>query len=79
MDLKERFAINLRRIRKEKGFSQERLANEAEVDRAHVSKIERQIAFAGLEIMGKFGTALKVDPVEFLRPIPEKQPSRRRT
>lgn len=67
MDLRHRFATNLRRVRHEKGISQEDLAHEAGVDRAHVSKIERAVTYVGLEIIGKFAEVLDVDPVEFLK------------
>ena len=58
MDLRHRFATNLRRIRHERSVSQEQLAHDAGVDRAHVSKIERGITFVGLEIIGKFAEVL---------------------
>lgn len=68
MDLRHRFATNLRRVRHEKGISQEALAYEAGVDRAHVSKIERAVTYVGLEIIGKFAKVLEVDPIEFFKP-----------
>lgn len=37
----EAFGRNLRTIRKSKGFSQERLAHEAGIDRSYLGKIER--------------------------------------
>jgi transcriptional regulator with XRE-family HTH domain len=48
MDLRHRFATNLRRIRHDRGISQEDLAYEAGVDRAYVSRIERAITYVGL-------------------------------
>ena len=74
MDLRHRFATNLRRIRHNRGISQEDLAYEAGVDRAYVSRIERAVTYVGLEIIGKFADVLKVDPVEFFT-----APSRRKT
>ena len=69
MDLRHRFATNLRRIRHNRRISQEDLAHEAGVDRAYVSRIERAVTYAvtyvGLEIIGKFAEVLKVDPAEF--------------
>ena len=65
MDLRHRFATNLRRIRHNRGISQEDLAYEAGVDRAYVSRIERAVTYVGLEIIGKFADVLRVDPVEF--------------
>lgn len=72
MDLRHRFATNLRRVRHEKGISQEALAYEAGVDRAHVSKIERAVTYVGLEIIGKFAKVLDVDPAEFFKPTTRK-------
>jgi transcriptional regulator with XRE-family HTH domain len=67
MDLRHRFATNLRRTRHDRGISQEDLANAAGVDRAYVSRIERAVTYVGLEIIGKFAEALKVDPAEFFK------------
>jgi transcriptional regulator with XRE-family HTH domain len=68
MDLRQTFAINLRRLRHERGFSQEALANEAGINRSHMSAIERGATWVGLEIVEKLAGALDVDPVEFFRP-----------
>ena len=76
MDLRQIFATNLRRIRHEKGMSQEALAHDAEVDRAHVSKIERGVTYIGLEIIGKFAEVLGVDPAEFFK-LPPKRSRKR--
>ncbi len=69
MDIRQLFAANLRRIRHEKGLSQEQLAHDSDVDRAHVSKLERGIAYVGLEIIGKFSRVLGVPPDAFLKPV----------
>lgn len=76
MDIRQLFAANLRRIRNEKGFTQEQLAHDSDVDRAHVSKLERGIAYVGLEIIGKFSKVLGVAPDEFLQPPPKKRPKK---
>jgi transcriptional regulator with XRE-family HTH domain len=76
MDLRQIFATNLRRIRHEKEMSQETLAHDAEVDRAHVSKIERGLTYIGLEIIGKFAEVLHVDPAEFFK-MPSKRGRKR--
>ena len=41
MDLRQVFAANLRRLRHEKGLSQEGLAYEAGVNRTYLSKLEK--------------------------------------
>src|ERR1700753_133053 len=74
MDVRQLFAANLRRIRHERGFSQERLAYECEIDRAHVSKIERGLGYVGLGIIDKlaevFDTA-RDRVVPWWRPVRE--------
>jgi transcriptional regulator with XRE-family HTH domain len=68
MDLRQLFATNLRRIRHDRGISQEELAHLAAIDRAHVSKVERGVTYVGLEIIGKFSAVLDVEPAEFFKP-----------
>jgi transcriptional regulator with XRE-family HTH domain len=72
MDLRQLFAVNLRRIRHAQGISQERLAHDAGVDRAYLSKVERGVTYVGLEIIGKLVGVLKVDPAEFLSQPPKR-------
>ncbi len=52
-DLRQLFATNLRRLRKEKKISQERLAYDAGIDRAFLSGVERAVTYVGLEIIEK--------------------------
>lgn len=68
MDYRQIFASNLRRIRHEKGYSQEVLAYEAEVNRTYMSKLEKGESFVGLEVMVKLAKVLGVEPGDFLRP-----------
>ena len=77
MDLRERFATNLRRIRHDRGVSQEGLAHDAGVDRAYLSRVERAVTYVGLEIVGKLADVLGVDPIEFFR-RPTRSGSRRK-
>ena len=72
MDYRQVFAANLRRIRHEKGISQEDLAHEAEVNRTYMSKVEKGDTWVGLEIMVKLGDALGVEPADFLQPPPKR-------
>jgi transcriptional regulator with XRE-family HTH domain len=67
MDLRQLFATNLRRLRHERNVSQEQLSNDAEVDRAYLSRVERAVTYVGLEIIGKLASILEVDPAEFFR------------
>ena len=67
MDLREIFAANLRRIRHSRGLSQEVLAYEAGINRTYLSKLEKAVPYAGLEIIGKLSAVLDVEPAELLR------------
>jgi transcriptional regulator with XRE-family HTH domain len=67
MDLRQLFALNLRRLRNDRKVSQEQLANDAEVDRAYLSRVERSVTYVGLEIIEKLAIVLEVDPAEFFR------------
>lgn len=76
MDYRQVFATNLRRIRHEKGLSQEDLAYEAEVNRTYMSKLEKGESWVGLEILVKLGMVLGVEPADFLQ-VPARKPRKR--
>ena len=67
MDLREVFATNLRRLRNDRGLSQDDLAYEAEVSRSYLSQLEKGKYHASLKIIGKLAEILKVEPAELLR------------
>jgi transcriptional regulator with XRE-family HTH domain len=73
MDLREVFATNLRRVRHEKGLSQDDLAYEAEVSRSYLSQLEKGAFYASLRIVGRLAEALSVEPAELLRPPPRRK------
>ena len=77
MDLRQVFAANLRRLRHAKGLSQEELAFEAGVNRSYLSTIEKGATYVGLEIIGKLGAALTVEPAALLE-LPPKKKARKR-
>lgn len=66
MDLREVFALNLRRLRHERGLSQDDLAYEAEVSRSYLSQLEKGSFYASLKIVAKLAVVLKVEPHELL-------------
>lgn len=72
MDLREVFATNLRRLRHEKGLSQEDLAYSADVNRTYLSRLEKGVSYAGLEIIGKLAEVLEVEPAELLKLPPRR-------
>lgn len=70
MQLRAVFAANIKRLRKERGLSQEDLAFEAGLHRTYISGIERGIRNVGLDNIGVIAKALGVEPAELLRPKP---------
>jgi transcriptional regulator with XRE-family HTH domain len=77
MDLREVFATNLRRLRHERGLSQDDLAYEAEVSRSYLSQIEKGGFYVSLKIIGKIAEVLKVEPAELLK-LPPRRSARRK-
>jgi transcriptional regulator with XRE-family HTH domain len=75
MDLREIFALNLRRQRHRKGLSQEELADAADINRTYVSKLETAATWVGLEIIDRLSKALEISPADLLK-SPKKQPKR---
>jgi transcriptional regulator with XRE-family HTH domain len=67
MDLRDVFATNLRRLRHEKGLSQDDLAYEAEVSRSYLSQLEKGAFYASLKIIGRLADARGVEPAELLK------------
>jgi transcriptional regulator with XRE-family HTH domain len=72
MDLRATFAANIRRLRSEKGWSQETLAHEASVNRSYMSRVEKGGPYVGLEVIGKIAEALEVEPAELLKLPPRR-------
>ena len=72
MDLREIFATNLRRLRNERGLSQDDLAYEAEISRSYLSQLEKGKYYASLKIIGRLVDILAVEPGELLA-LPKKR------
>lgn len=64
--LKLALSTNIKRIRKEQGISQEKLALKADIDRSYMSEVERSLANPSIEALIKIGNALDVTPSELL-------------
>ncbi len=75
MDLRGTFATNLRRIRHEKGLSQDDLAYEAGISRSYLSQLEKGSFYASLKIIGRIADVLKTEPAEFLMRTKRKRES----
>lgn len=63
------FAANLRRIRRERSLSQERLAHKADLNMTHVAKIERSEREPGVRTVSKLAQALGVSASELFEGI----------
>jgi len=60
MDIRQRLAVNLRRVRLEKGWSQEAFAHEADLHRTYISDLERGARNPSIEVVDKLAVALGV-------------------
>lgn len=63
-------AWNLRRLRTERGVSQERLAADAGVDRAYVSELERELGNASVDLLDRLAAVLNIEIARFFEPAP---------
>jgi transcriptional regulator with XRE-family HTH domain len=66
MDIREVFARNLRRLRQERGLSQEALAHEVGIDRTYVSSLERRIYACSIDLVDRLAVVLGVEASDLL-------------
>lgn len=66
-------AWNLKRLRTERGISQERLAADSGVDRSYVSEIETEKVAVSVDVLDRLAGLLDVRIEEFFR-VPEGEP-----
>ncbi|MAB14723.1 transcriptional regulator with XRE-family HTH domain [Parvibaculum indicum] len=69
MDIRRQLGLNVRRIRAEKGWSQEDLAFESGLHRTYISGIERGIRNPTIVILAKLAETLDVEPGELLERV----------
>ena len=67
MRLARALGINVRRYRKERGLSQEALADEVRLAVTHVGQIERGLRNPTLEVVERFAAVLRVKPLDLLQ------------
>lgn len=58
MDTKKNLAVNMKRLRKERGWSQEALADESELDRTYISGLERLTKNPTITVVQRIANAL---------------------
>jgi transcriptional regulator with XRE-family HTH domain len=66
MDIRRQLARNLKRLRTDKGWSQEELADQAGLHRTYVSGVERGVRNPTITIVATLAKALGVAPAELL-------------
>ena len=66
MDIRRQLSRNLRRLRTEKEWSQEELADRAGLHRTYVSGVERGVRNPTITIVAALAKALGVPPAELL-------------
>ncbi|MCX7357254.1 MAG: helix-turn-helix transcriptional regulator [Alphaproteobacteria bacterium] len=66
MDIRRQLSRNLRRLRTEKGWSQEELADRAGLHRTYVSGVERGVRNPTITIVAALAKALGVPAAELL-------------
>ncbi len=59
MDVRQRLAVNMKRLRTERGWSQEALAGETGLDRTYISGIERKRKNCTIEVVARVAMALE--------------------
>lgn len=67
MEIRERLAASIVKFRKEKGWSQEELADRAGLHRTYVSGVERCVRNPTITVVEKFAKALEVELDQLLR------------
>jgi transcriptional regulator with XRE-family HTH domain len=72
MELKQTVARNVRRLRQERGYTQEELSELAGINRNYTGMIERGERSPTVDMLEKLAKALKIDPVAFLTTGTEK-------
>jgi transcriptional regulator with XRE-family HTH domain len=71
MDGRSLLAWNIKRIRRQQGIPQDRLAADAGIDRAYVGSIERKRVSTSVDLIERLADALDVPMAElFLKPAP---------
>ena len=65
-DINKEVGLNIRKIREDKGLSQEKLAALADLHRTYIGQIERGEKNIGLRNLEKIARALEVDIKDFL-------------
>lgn len=67
MDIKKKFGNKVKQLRIEKGWSQEKLALKADLDRTYIPSIEKGSRNVSIVVIEKIAKALKIDISELFK------------
>ena len=67
MELRRIVAQNLRRLRQDRGLTQEELAGQAGLNRNYVGMVEREENSPTVDTLEDLAKVLKIEPDEFLK------------
>lgn len=67
MDVRVRVGLNVQRLRRDKGLSQEELAERAEMHQTYLSGVERGVRNASVVVLARVAKGLGVDVEELFR------------
>ena len=73
MDVRKRVGVNLKRLRRDSGLSQEGLAFESGLHRTYISGVERGVRNPTVLVLEKIAVALKVPAAELLEETPRRK------
>ncbi|MCJ8139939.1 helix-turn-helix domain-containing protein [Falsirhodobacter halotolerans] len=65
--IRDIFAENLKKARRAKGWSQEELAHQADIDRTYVSALERRVYSASIDVVDRLAQVLGLKASDLLR------------
>jgi len=68
IDIKEIFAANLKENRRKKGFTQEKLAEKADISLRYLAMLELGKSFPSGEVLEKLANALDIQSFQFFYP-----------
>jgi transcriptional regulator with XRE-family HTH domain len=69
MEFLEQVGLSIQRMRRQKSLSQEKLAHDAGIDQAYLSRIEAGRSDIGLRMLLKISQALGAHPSELLKDV----------
>ena len=73
MDLKRAMAVNVRRERHAREWTQEELADRAGLSTRYLGSVERGKVSASVTVLGRLAQAFRIDPCELIRSPPQRR------